>query len=531
MTDLDTPLACDDPTTGTFFAPVNHDLIDELVGNYRLERDKLEQLASHLNDPSVQPLISYFIDGNTVNDRYRISDVASLFRSEGAIGALNSTYWNRALQLTDVLDCMPQKRRDEWFEQIREHKTPDFDEQTVRSTLLDLMANRATFMAERVDGIFRSLSREHITNSPEGFGKRMILYYATDAYGYPSHARAGVINDLRAVIAKLQGRGELGWNSSYSVLRHLAKHTGQWFAIDGGAIKLRLYKKGTAHIEVHPDIAWRLNMILAHLYPAAIPSQFRQPSARRAKTVDLLQRPLPIPVLTLLSDISIVPAMRPGHFGCSMPHRPNLLNAHREAVEVLKALGGVPMGTDRTVIVFDYDPRDVLTEVVMQGTVPEYKSHQFYPTPQGLAQRVREAAQIQAHHSILEPSAGLGALVADLDPAQVTCVEVSSLHAAVLQEKGFSKVHETDFLSFAASCPIRFDRVLMNPPFSQGRWQAHLEAAARLVADQGRLIAVLPSGAHTRIKLPGFDCSVSAPIENAFEGASVSVVILTAQRS
>ena len=30
------------------------------------------------------------------------------------IAALNAAYWSKALAFTDVLDCMPQKRRDDW---------------------------------------------------------------------------------------------------------------------------------------------------------------------------------------------------------------------------------------------------------------------------------------------------------------------------------------------------------------------------------------------------------------------------------
>ena len=37
-------------------------------------------------------------------------------------------YWDKALKLTDVLDCMPQARRDEWSKQIREMTAPEFDD-------------------------------------------------------------------------------------------------------------------------------------------------------------------------------------------------------------------------------------------------------------------------------------------------------------------------------------------------------------------------------------------------------------------
>src|SRR3546814_8229511 len=105
--------------------------------------------------------------------------------------------------------CSSNLRRQEWYEQIREKQAPEFEEQTVRSTLMDLLASRTKFFAERVDGIFQSLSREHVTNCPEGFGKRMILFYVITSYNTNSHDRIGYINDLRAVIAKQIGRAHV----------------------------------------------------------------------------------------------------------------------------------------------------------------------------------------------------------------------------------------------------------------------------------------------------------------------------------
>lgn len=70
----------------------------------------------------------------------------------------------------------------------------------------------------------------------------------------------------------------------------------------------------------------------------------------------------------------------------------------------------------------------------------------------------------------------------------------------------------------------------MNPPFDQGRWQAHLEHAAGLLRDGGRLVAILPESARRADPLPGWRCAWHGPFANAFPGASVSVVILVAER-
>jgi hypothetical protein len=70
----------------------------------------------------------------------------------------------------------------------------------------------------------------------------------------------------------------------------------------------------------------------------------------------------------------------------------------------------------------------------------------------------------------------------------------------------------------------------MNPPFDQGRWRAHLEHAASLLRDDGRLVAILPESARRADVLPGWRCAWHGPFSNAFPGASVSVVVLVAER-
>lgn len=56
------------------------------------------------------------------------------------------------------------------------------------------------------------------------------------------------------------------------------------------AFGIRVHKKGTAHIEIHPNLAWRLNLILAILYPQAIPPEHRRKPRRRAQKVPQIPR-------------------------------------------------------------------------------------------------------------------------------------------------------------------------------------------------------------------------------------------------
>nr|WP_183448472.1 DUF4942 domain-containing protein [Microvirga lupini] len=523
------------------------DLVDSLIGQYNAARGNVEALAAAVRAGQNASVLHYFVEGNVREERYTLpKTVEALFRTEGAIAQLNADFWNRALRLTDVLDYMPQKRRDEWFEQIRNPEgrkagrhtsdtelppLPEFEEATVRSTLAGLLHNRAQFLAERVDGIFRALSRAHVTNQPQGFGKRMII---ANVFGYQTH---GHINDLRCVIAKFMGRDEPKHGATDPVIKAARRQNGQWMNVDGGALRIRVYGGvGTAHLEVHPDMAWRLNAILASLHPLAIPAEFRTKPKRvkKIKDFELFDRPLPFAVIHLLAGMRQVrERIEPAY-----PERyrdvPNALSwdygqhekaAMAEAEKVLMSIGAVK---EKHYWQFDYNPQEVLDQVVCSGCIPDHKSHQFYPTPASVAEKAIELAEIQPGHQVLEPSAGQGGL-ADLIPelAFTSCVEISPLHCQILKAKGHNVI-EADFLKWRGIGA--FHRVVMNPPFSEGRWQAHLQHAATMLYPGGRLVAILPASAKGKQVLEGFDLQWSPVMENQFAGTSVDVVILTATR-
>ena len=526
-----------------FFAPASTDMVDGLVGRYNADKGRIERVCEYVSGADFKAVCGHFEAASSQRNRgsYRLPG----FSLEDGMASINASYWSQALNLTDVLDFMPSKRREEWFDSIREMKTPDFEESTVRATLAELLASRMNFLAEKVDGIFRALSKTHITNQPEGFGKRMILTGVTDSWGSYGRAQTGHINDLRQVIAKFVGRDEPDWNASHRVVEIArANYRGEWVTVDGGALRIRCYLNGNAHLEVHPDMAWRLNEILHHLYPTAIPSRFRQKPKRKVKEFTLMERPLPFAVLSALSSIEPIydepernengkPITRPKlnlkklRFRTHANHDKHVVS---EAESVLEMLGGVRMDHNTyTWFEFDYEPGSVLKEIACSGCIPDNKSHQFYPTPESIARDAVGLACIEPGHQWLEPSAGTGALADYVDRSvSLTCVEISPLHCAVLRSKG-REVDQADFLTWVNLWD--FDRIVMNPPYSQGRWQAHIEHAATMLRPDGILVAILPSSAKGKELIPGYSHTYSRVYENQFKGASVDVVIVKMELS
>lgn len=504
-----------------FYAPSTEGALDHLFSSRDGVKKKIEDIAGFMDGPA-RLALNYCIEGaKHERERYGLS-MDDLLDVSRAVKALDADYWNRAMDLTDVRECMPQARRSEWHELISKHATPEFVPENVIPTFQDLLSSRSKFFAERVDGVFRALSRSHVTNQPEGFGKRMILNYVLSEYGMgTNYEKVGYIHDLRCVIARFMGRDEPEYNLSDRIVRTAAEDPGKWITVDGGALRLRVYAGvRTGHLEVHPDMAWRLNAVLASLYPAAIPSQFREPPKRKVRDFALMQKPLPFAVLSLLRGLH---GSKENDRYLALGYTDNPDKSQRKRLgEVLAAIGGVESGDGWA---FDYGPQGVINQIICSGCIPDQQSHQFYPTPESIAQDA--VSEAMAGHTPgmrwLEPSAGTGNL-ASLFPtdAAVTCYDISALHVAVLSARGLLAI-EHDFLK--TSVTERYDRIVMNPPYSEGRWRAHVEHAASKLLPGGRLVAILPASARGKRLLPGWSETWGNAYDNAFDGASVSVVI------
>ncbi len=552
-----------------FYAPVQYDALSELAAEFERTKQRIIEVHGMVTTERVSGVLGYFFSGNS-RDQYgsyaslkHTNSIDEVFQLEGALNDLTSTYWQRALNLTNLMDVMPQERRSQWHKTLnawREHgykpgvdpklDMPPFNQDNLRSTLQSLMARRAEFVAERVDGIFRALSRAHVTNCPEGFYKRMIMNAVFNDWGSTCWERVGYVHDLRLVIAKFMGRDEPDRSSTETIMSCARAQTGEWIECDGGSLRIRAYKVGTAHLEVHPEMAWRLNNILAYLYPLAIPESSRKaPKKSRGKSFKdrpLFERPLSNAVVTLLSQAETFYTLEKSTSFRREYDRTEIRNSLSiksgsnvskhllaEVDAIMSALGGVQHAGGKNLHLrywqFDYCPNEIVKQVAAQGYLPDHKSFQFYPTPPSVAERLLDMAELTHADIILEPSAGQGGIADYLPRDRTLCVELSPLHCSILKQKGHQAI-QGDFLSWDAGTD--FTAVLMNPPFSEGRWQAHLEKAASLIAPLGRVVAVLPASAINQAEkvLPGFDLEFSETITNAFAGTSVSVVLLKATR-
>lgn len=151
--------------------------------------------------------------------------------------------------------------------------------------------------------------------------------------------------------------------------------------------------------------------------------------------------------------------------------------------------------------VFGEDVHDKLDCYIKNGVdiSEKYKwqeETQFYPTPDAVAKRVIELAEIKEGQRTLEPSAGCGNL---LDCISLTCdilaIEPMLKNYNVLKEKGYFTYYSTFEEVYSHKKLGQFDRVVMNPPFSGQRDIEHVLMAYNLLKSKGVLVAIISENA------------------------------------
>jgi predicted RNA methylase len=140
----------------------------------------------------------------------------------------------------------------------------------------------------------------------------------------------------------------------------------------------------------------------------------------------------------------------------------------------------------------------LVAEALGTGEVRTAQEDGWFPTPASVVTHLVDLAGVRAAMTVLEPSAGEGAIAgacADLG-AVVHCVELDPDRAAALRRLGFHHVHEGDFLELPPH--PQFDRVVMNPPFAHGADVAHVTHALAYLKPGGRLVSVMAKGVTSR---------------------------------
>lgn len=171
------------------------------------------------------------------------------------------------------------------------------------------------------------------------------------------------------------------------------------------------------------------------------------------------------------------------------------------AVAKIIELAGGKWNRKAAAHLFDDDAALAIEPILLTGEIGNRRQDfgQF-DTPADIAHQVVDLARIDAGMSVLEPSAGIGNLVEEIERAggRVEAFEIDSkrLHKAKDRCLLAGGIRLSDFLA-AKPEPV-FDCVVMNPPFAGQADIRHVMHAARFLRPDGRLVAIMSAGVTFR---------------------------------
>lgn len=496
-----------------------HNFIDVLVDGFNQEQSQLVVHTEQLKDIKSSFMGVSVLSGVHIN----YTDALDLDKN---IALLKAQYWKQVYNQSKIDTFLSTMDQEEFKKSFCASNAalPEFNLDNVRSTLQGWHGQVKEFFINRVDSVFQSLSPDHVTNSPKGFRNKLIFknyvsYTLNDDEVSLNDKYASIMHDLRCCIAVSQEKEAP--ERQYDLFKRMPFGVIQTF--DNGAFKMKCFKNGNVHIWLHDEIALDLNFWLAQKYPASIPD--KEHRNKNSKTAQMKTFNYQVDSL-MGSDFEFMSAFQ----------RKHSIDRFGDAT-ALKYLGY----SIEQLIEIRKNDATLFTKLVhafshlCRNGVPNVKSNQFYPTPANIVDFVADYLKLNdgGDFTILEPSAGNGSL-ALIQPNKTHAYEVSSSLCAVLEAKSVQKVINEDFLAINPneSKAIKYDYVLINPPYSEGRWKLHIEHALKFMKNDGEMIAIIPGGYGRKLGELHPELSIEnlTSFDNAFEDTTITVSVFSITR-
>lgn len=494
---------------------------------------------------------------------------------------LDIQYWEDLIGQSRLSNIMSADSKQQWEESLKDASVPEFTLENVVGTMKHIYASIPHYLKERILKSFSGLSNSHVTNSGFGFGSKMIIEGAFPAITplikrpSPLHSKVDVLDEIRKLViffstsnpSALEKHEQI---SSYGFMEYaiaeLDRSGKSSFHLDNDLIFVRVYKKGTVHFGIHPDIVEKINTFLASLMGLSLGNSVRtkakyfytprpQSSYQREyvspQSINALSNLMSWDrdtlkrndTATLLSDFDSVKYAIVNKW----ENTPD--NVKAEAKHVLQTLGFKLIdGQTASIGHFSFilghnlnkNQLNSLLQKVLNEGLDSKVSYQQYYTSKSFSEVVfdafmtdRTSADLQTME-FLEPSAGLGGLSSLLPANKTTVVDISAINCEILKTHGYKEVVCDDFLLYAKRCAKRFDGILMNPPFVDMQAYGHVMTASNLLAHNGTLVAVVPCSLRASfskgVNNGDFFVEMSRTYEKAFDDANVGVFLITLTR-
>lgn len=170
-----------------------------------------------------------------------------------------------------------------------------------------------------------------------------------------------------------------------------------------------------------------------------------------------------------------------------------------EVKKALELIGGKWKGGKVAGFVFLTDPSELLAQISKGEKRNLKKEYQFFATPEGLADHLVSLADLRSHETVLEPSAGQGAIIRAInkicDTIVPDCYELMDVNITVLKKTGYRfNLIGSDFLKHNKG---QYSKIVANPPFTKNQDIDHLKRMYGILVRGGRLVCITSNSWRT----------------------------------
>ncbi|HAH24894.1 MAG TPA: hypothetical protein DCL77_14265 [Prolixibacteraceae bacterium] len=169
---------------------------------------------------------------------------------------------------------------------------------------------------------------------------------------------------------------------------------------------------------------------------------------------------------------------------------------YQEVAKALELIGGKWTSGKVKGFVFSEDPTELLSQIANGDARNLKKEFQFFATPDHIADMLVMLADIKQGQTVLEPSAGSGAIIKAIHRAcpqlMVGCYEPMPTNKTILNKLEGCIWLGDDFLETEArGVNDVADRIIANPPFSKNQDIDHVRRMYAQLKPGGRLVSIM----------------------------------------
>ena len=171
---------------------------------------------------------------------------------------------------------------------------------------------------------------------------------------------------------------------------------------------------------------------------------------------------------------------------------PNVKLDRKEYLDIaehLKFLGGKWKGRGLNGFIFDRQISSI--DELLGNNIKVKKDIQLFETPESIADKLVEYAEIDNYQTILEPSAGRGRIIKSIQKVcscQIDYCEINDVNRKYLDEIKNINFLEEDFLKLKTN--KKYTRILANPPFAKNKDIDHIMKMYELLSEKGILVSI-----------------------------------------